>query len=229
MSRYSTLALNQPLRAAPRRLLTFFITAVTFAAAAGAFPFVWRAYVERTFSPSIVAAENAPNERVAIVFGARVYPSGQLSAMLRDRVDTAVDLYRAGKVKKILVSGDNRFEDYNEPGAMQEYAVAQGVATEDVQPDFGGRRTYDTCYRAREIFGVESAILVTQQFHLPRALFTCSRLGIEVVGVAADRRVYAPQSLAWSESRETPATLAALFDVIRRSPPPVMGEPIPIE
>jgi SanA protein len=229
MSRYSTLTLNRPARPASRRLLIYFVAAVTLAAAAGAFPFVWRAYVERTFSPTIVAAEDAPGTRVAVVFGARVYPSGRLSAMLRDRVDTAVDLYKAGTVEKILVSGDNRFEDYNEPGAMRDYAVAQGVAQEDVQPDFGGRRTYDTCYRAREIFGVESAILVTQEFHLPRALFTCSQLGMEVVGVAADRREYAPQSIAWSESRETPATLAALFDVIRRAPPPVMGDPIPIE
>lgn len=229
MSRSSTLTLNRPVRPASRRLLIYFVAAVTLAAAAGAFPFAWRAYVERTFSPAIMAAQDAPGTRVAVVFGARVYPSGRLSAMLRDRVDTAVDLYKAGKVEKILVSGDNRFEDYNEPGAMRDYAIAQGVAPEDVQPDFGGRRTYDTCYRAREIFGVESAILVTQEFHLPRALFTCSQLGMEVVGVAADRRDYAPQSIAWSESRETPATLAALFDVIRRAPPPVMGEPIPIE
>jgi SanA protein len=224
-----SIPMNRPAPFTPRKLLVYFIAVTAALAAAGALPFAWRAYVEQAYAPSILAPAEAPPARVAVVFGARVYPNGRLSAMLRDRVDTAVDLYHAGKVEKLLVSGDNQYADYDEPSAMRDYAIAQGVAPDDVQPDFGGRRTYDTCYRAKEIFGVESAILVTQEFHLPRALFTCSRLGMEVVGVVADRRTYAPQSIAWSESRETPATFAALLDIIRRAPPPVMGEPIPLE
>jgi SanA protein len=111
---------------------------------------------------------------------------------------------------------------------MMDYAIAQGVPAGDIQPDFAGRRTYDTCYRARAIFRVESAILVTQRFHLPRALLLCNQLGIDAIGVAADRRTYAPRSIAYSETREIPALFAALFDLLRRAPPPVMGEPIPI-
>lgn len=91
--------------------------------------------------------------------------------MFRDRVDTAIDLYKAGKVQKLLVSGDNRFANYNEPGAMMAYAIAHGVTPADIQPDYGGHRTYDTCYRAQAIFQVQEAILVTQAFHLPRALY----------------------------------------------------------
>ncbi len=107
--------------------------------------------------------------------------------------------------------------------------LSRGVPPEAIQPDYGGRRTYDTCYRAAKIFQVDQAILVTQEFHLPRALLLCDNLGIEVVGVKADRRVYAPRSMAWSEAREVPALLGALVDLVRRAPPPILGEPIPLE
>ncbi len=202
---------------------------LTLLALGAAFPFIWRAQVARHYAPRIVTVDEATPRRVAIVFGARVYGEGRLSTMVRDRVDTAVDLYKAGKVQKLLFSGDNRFADYNEPADMMTYALQQGVPAADMQPDYGGRRTYDTCYRAKSIFGVEAAVLVTQQFHLPRALFTCSMLGIDAQGVAADRRPYGAASIQWSESRELPATLVALLDVVRRAPPPVMGAPISIE
>jgi len=190
---------------------------------------LWPAWVDSQYAATIVPVTAAPSERVAIVFGARVYTSGRLSGMLRDRVDTAIELYKAGKVQKLLLSGDNQFAEYNEPGAMMEYAIAQGIPAEDIQPDYGGRRTYDSCYRAKQVFQVESAILVTQRFHLPRALFLCEHLGIEAVGVVADRRPYDPRSVAYSETREIPALAVALFDVIRRAPPPVLGAPIPLQ
>jgi SanA protein len=120
------------------------------------------------------------------------------------------------------------FVDYNEPGAMMAYAIAHGVAPADIQPDYGGRRTYDTCYRAQAIFRVQEAILVTQAFHLPRALFLCDKLGIKTNGVAADRQLYRLGALVWSETRELPALLASLLDITRHAPPPVMGAPIPI-
>ncbi len=206
---------------------------VAVAAAAISFPYVWRAWVEHRYSASMydldVALEAGPAERAAIVYGARVYPSGRLSGMLRDRVDTAVALYEAGKVDKLLLSGDNSTPEYDEPSAMMAHAIARGVPAEDIQPDYGGRRTYDTCYRAKHVFQLDSAILVTQEFHLPRALFTCESLGIDAVGVIADRRPYDPRSVAWSESREVPALVVALLDVIRQAPAPVLGEPIPLD
>lgn len=191
-----------------------------------AFPWLWRQGVNWYYDSAIYTAAATPTRRVAIVFGAAVYGNDRLSPVLRDRVDTAVTLYQMGAVEKILMSGDNQFEDYNEPGAMVDYAVAQGVPPEDVQPDFGGRRTYDTCYRARYVFQVETAVLVTQEFHLPRALFTCRSFGIDAVGTSADLRPY--RGARWYAVRETAATLVALWDVLRQEPPPVLGEPIPL-
>jgi len=192
-------------------------------------PFAWQRWVDWRYASAIYTVSTAPTARVALVLGARVYSSGRLSAMLRDRVDTAVALYKAGKVDKLLVSGDNSSSDYDEPGAMRAHAIERGVAPADIQPDYGGRRTYDSCYRAKAIFQVDEALIVTQAFHLPRALFLCENLGLRVSGVSADQRTYDPRSIAWSETREVPALVAALLDVMRRAPPPVMGEPIPIE
>lgn len=205
------------------------IVSIFLLAGGVAFPFWWSDWVARTYAPAIHPLHQAPSSRVALVLGARVYSNGRLSAMLADRVDTAVELYKAGKVDKLLMSGDNSNIDYNEPDAMIAYAIARGVPAEDIQPDYGGRRTYDSCYRAHQIFQVDEAIIVTQAFHLPRALFLCENLGIQVEGVMADRRIYSPRSLAWSEMREKPAMVAALIDIVRRVPPPVMGAPIPLE
>jgi SanA protein len=191
--------------------------------------FLWPWVFGKYYDQFIYGVDEVPPERVAVVFGARVYPSGRLSAMLADRVETAVQLYQAGKVEKLLLSGDNRFVDYNEPGAMRDYALSRGVLAEDIQLDYAGRRTYDTCYRAGAIFQLESAVLVTQSFHLPRALFICRNLGLDVVGVSADLRSYHPRSVGWSTLREIPAVLVALFDVIRQRPAEVLGEPILIE
>lgn len=194
--------------------------------AVAVFPFAWRSAVTWYYGRQIYSISEAPAEQVAIVYGAAVYGNGRLSAVLRDRMDTAIALYESGQVQKILVSGDNRKADYNEPGAMMAYAVRRGVPPEDIRPDYAGLRTYDTCYRAKHIFQVKSAVLITQDFHLPRALFTCNALGIEAIGVTADRRPY--RGSRWYETRETAATLVALWDVIRRDNPAVLGEPMPI-
>jgi len=147
---------------------------------------------------------------------------------LKDRISTAVQLYRSGKVEKILLSGDNRFEYYNEPASMKEYALSLGVPEADLVLDFAGRRTYDTCYRAKEIFGLKEAILVTQRFHLPRAIFTCGGLGMQVTGVEADLREYNRRSLAFWNLRETAATTIAVWQVWVSRPMPVLGDPEPI-
>jgi SanA protein len=176
----------------------------------------WR--YDRLVVTDIAAAPEVP---VAIVFGAGIRADGRLSPMLADRMDTAVALYNAGKVRKLLVSGDNRFADYDEPGRMYDYAVAHGVPPADVVRDYAGRRTYDTCYRAKAIFGVEQALLVTQRFHLPRAIFTCRDLGVDGIGFSADRRPY------WSNNyyrfRDAFATLRAWWDVKIARPLPVLG------
>jgi SanA protein len=179
-------------------------------------------------SPRLASVDDVLKDRVAIVFGAGLRRDGTPSPILRDRVATAAQLYFAGKVEKLLMSGDNRFEDYNEPGAMYGYAVDLGVPPEDIVLDYAGRRTYDTCYRARDIFKLNSAILVTQSFHLPRALYVCNQLGLPAAGVSADQREYRSTSQLYWNLRETVATLVAFWEVHVSRPEPVLGDPEPI-
>jgi SanA protein len=179
-------------------------------------------------SRSIYKVENAPAAPIAVVFGAGLQRDGTPSPVLRDRVETAAALFFAGKVQKILMSGDNRFIYYNEPGSMQNYALSLGVPQDAIVLDYAGRRTYDTCYRAKEIFGAREVLLVTQNFHLARALFTCQLLGLNASGVSADRRSYLlSSSLSW-EIRELPASIEAMWDVWIAHPVPVLGDKEPI-
>lgn len=169
-----------------------------------------------------------PKSRVAIVFGAGLKADGTVTRILRDRVNAAIQLYNAGKVEKILFSGDNRVVEYNEPGAMYEYAISQGIPSEDIVLDYAGRRTYDTCYRVKEIFQVDEAILVTQRFHLPRALLLCNSMDIQSTGFSANLSYYLKSSrLIWN-IRELPATFVAIIDAYITKPVPVLGDPLPI-
>jgi SanA protein len=172
--------------------------------------------------------EDVPQKPAAIVFGAGLTPSGGPSAVMRDRVRTASELYFAGKVQKLLMSGDNSTIYYNEPAAMRNYAVSLGVPEEDIVLDYAGRRTYDTCYRAHAIFGLEQAILVTQDFHMPRALYLCNALGVDSVGVQADNYRFRRVSLTYWRIRELGATVNALLDVHLLRPLPILGDPEPI-
>ena len=174
------------------------------------------------------SVEDAPADRVGIVFGAGLRRDGSPTAVLRDRVETAAKLYRDGKVEKLLMSGDNRVVDYNEPEAMRQYARSLGVPDEAIVLDYAGRRTYDTCYRAKAIFGVESAILVTQKFHLSRALFTCNALGVKAVGAETNNYYFLKRSRLYWNLREQFATGIAFWDVYFKQPLPVLGEPEPI-
>lgn len=201
---------------------------IFFIASLFLFSIGWWASLGWWYEDSVFDVDTARPESVAIVFGAAVFSDGRLSGVLRARMDAAIALYNAGKVDKLLLSGSNRSAYYNEPASMMNYAIARGVPAEDLQPDYAGRRTYDTCFRARGIFQLESAILVTQQFHLPRAIFTCRRLGVETTGVAADQFMRRRRGLGWSTMREIPASFLALVDVIRQQPAPIMGEPIPL-
>lgn len=176
----------------------------------------------------IYQKENAPSERLAIVFGAGLRRDGTPTPILRDRVETAASLYFSGRVEKLLMSGDNSVLNYNEPEAMRQYALSLGVPDEAIAMDYAGRRTYDTCYRAKTIFGVKSALLVTQKFHLPRALFLCNALGLDASGVEANNRRYRGGSLLVWNIREQLATVGAFLDVYVSGPLPILGEPEPI-
>jgi vancomycin permeability regulator SanA len=161
-----------------------------------------------------VALSVVPARQVALVFGAGLLPDGSPSPMLADRVDAAAELYRAGKVRQLLFSGDNSRPEYNEVGSMFKYAVERGVPQAAITLDYAGFDTYDSCYRAHAIFGVTSAILVTQRYHLPRAGYDCTMLGIDAVGVGTpDWGAYGDSMMASYEVRETIADVKSLWDV----------------
>lgn len=213
------------LKTLARNIFKIFLAAGAFAALALIIP---RLITALYASPRLYSVEESPARRVAIVFGAGLQRDGTPTPVLRDRVETAAQLYFAGKVEKLLMSGDNRFEYYNEPESMRQYALELGVPDEAIVLDYAGRRTYDTCYRAKAIFGLDDAILVTQGFHLPRALYLCNHLGMNGIGVASDNQYYRKLSRLFWGLRELPATLTALWEVHVSHPLPVLGEFEPI-
>lgn len=167
--------------------------------------------------------KDIPPYEVGIVFGAGLRFDGKPSDVLKDRLATAADLYRSGKIKKIVVSGDNRTETYNEPSAMFSYLVdEEGVSEKDVVRDYAGRRTYDTCIRAQEVFGVEEALLITQGFHLSRAIWTCNAIGVESAGFSATVQQY--ESDGAFKLREILAIHRAMIDLYIWRPAYVGGE-----
>ncbi len=208
------------------------ILRVGFVLCAGALvvPWLLRTWVHGLVNSRIYEqAQAVPPSGVALVLGAGLWADGTPTPVLYDRVATAADLYHAGVVKKLLMSGDNRFEWYNEPEEMRQLAIKLGVPDKDVVLDYAGRRTYDSCYRAKAIFDVEQVVVVTQRFHLDRALYLCDAMGIQSVGVVADRRVYSSPARQWWDVRETAALAGALLDVNVLHPQPVLGEKLPID
>jgi vancomycin permeability regulator SanA len=188
------------------------------AAALAVFVGLCSAWVVRRAAGRIHGVADAPLRPVAVVFGAGVWPDGTLSPMLRDRVDTAVDLYRQGKVQGLLLSGDHRHPEYDEPTAMRRHAMAAGVPARAIVTDPSGFRTFDTCARARAVFGIHRALLVTQGYHMPRAVYTCRGHGIDAVGVVSDRRAY-PRYLRYLVREQISRTAAVLEVGLFRRPP----------
>ncbi len=174
----------------------------------------------------IVKAEAVPVAQVIIVPGASVLPSGQPSDVLKDRLMMADELYVADKAPKIIVSGDHGSKDYDEVNAMRRYLLTLGVAPEDIFLDHAGFDTYDTMYRARNIFGVTSAIVASQTFHLPRALYIGQALGITTFGVAAERQAYGKDEQF--ALREKFAVVKAYVDVVLGALPKYEGATVDI-
>ena len=184
-----------------------------------------RLYTAFRYTPAIQTAAEAPAQPVAIVFGAGLLRNGRPTAVLYDRVATAAELYHQGKVQYLLLSGDNSSPNYDEPAAMRLAALELGVPETALWLDGAGARTYDSCYRARAVYGVRAALLVTQAFHLPRALFICDGLGLQTTGVAADRRPYLARSMWFWNLRELFATAAAGWDLFIARPTPRLDQP----
>ncbi|GHF34791.1 membrane protein [Streptomyces mashuensis] len=171
-------------------------------------------------SPRVRTVEDVPSAPVAIVFGAGLW-DGEPSPYLAHRLDAAARLYRAGKVRVVLVTGDNSRTDYDEPDAMRAYLTKHGVPGDRIVSDFAGFDTWDSCARARRVFGVRQAVLVSQGFHIRRALALCGAAGIEAYGVG----VPAVHDVTWyaGGAREVFAAGKAAFDATVRPGPTFLG------
>jgi len=161
---------------------------------------------------------------VAIVPGAAVLGNAVPAPIFADRADAAIALYKAGKVSKILVSGDNSAVSHNEVNPARRYLLERGIPDQDIFLDHAGFDTYSSMYRARAIFGVSSAVITTQSFHLPRAVFIARRMGIDAYGMNADLG----HILLRNYLREVLANEKALLDLALRRTPKYLGDPIPI-
>jgi len=161
-----------------------------------------------------------------LVLGCGLRSDGYPSRMLRDRLDVGIELYRLGAAPKLLMSGDHGQADYDEVNAMKDYAMAQGVPSEDIFMDHAGFSTYESMYRARRIFQCERIVAVTQRYHLYRALHNARVMGMEAVGVACDLHDYG--SLLRFEIREAAARVKDALWGIFRPEPTYLGETVPI-
>ncbi|MFI6315934.1 vancomycin high temperature exclusion protein [Nonomuraea sp. NPDC050556] len=167
--------------------------------------------------------QQVPATQAALVLGAGLY-AGHPSPMLAVRLDLAAQLYRAGKVKALLLSGDNSRKDYDEPTAMRDYLLAKGVPAQVMILDYAGFDTWDSCVRARKVFGAGSVTVVTQLFHLPRAVALCRKAGLATEGVGDDSTRQWPTATYSYAAREFFAAAKGFADaVVLRSDPTFPG------
>jgi SanA protein len=168
--------------------------------------------------------EDLPQTEAALVLGASVLSNGTLSPVLAERVDKAIELYRAHKVSKILMTGDNSTISHNEVEPVRRYLLAAGIPAEDIFLDHAGFDTYSSMYRARDVFGVTSVTVVTQAFHLPRAVYIARHLGLRAYGVQAG----GSGQFVYNYVREAPATIKAQLDLMFYRVPKYLGPQFPI-
>jgi len=186
------------------------------------------AYVKSSAEDMIISAEEAlkKDAECILVLGAGVRSDGSPSPMLEDRISTGVDLYNKGVSDRLLMSGDHSTKEYDEVNTMKKYATEMGIPSERVFMDHAGISTYDSIYRAKEIFQADKIIIVTQKYHLYRALSIAKSLGIEAYGVSADVRVYAGQN--FREMREKAARVKDFVMAIFKPNPKFLGDAIPV-
>ena len=191
--------------------------------------FIINSYVKSVIKDRLIAVEDTAGlEKVdcIIVLGCQVKDDGSLSHMLRDRLIRGIEVYNTGVSNKILMSGDHGQNNYNEVGAMKQYAIENGVPSEDVFMDHAGFSTYETIYRAKEVFSVKKAIIVTQEYHLYRALYIAKQLGVDAYGVSSDLNTYRGQSQR--DIREILARCKDFAMCIIKPEPTYLGDKIPI-
>lgn len=192
-------------------------------------PFALNLYVKCSVRDSIIGSDAASELKdvdCILVLGCRVHEDGTPSNMLSDRLMRGVELYDKGVSKKIIMSGDHGKADYNEVGAMKQYGIDAGIPSEDIFMDHAGFSTYESIYRAKEIFGCDKIVIVTQEYHLYRSLYIAKSLGIEAYGVASDYHTYYGQLRR--DIREVFARNKDLFYCIFKPQPTYLGDRIQV-
>lgn len=213
-----------------KRLLVFCLAVVLVVIAV---PLGTNIYVCATTASSIKTSEELEQQAdmfdadALVVLGASIKYDGSPSRILQDRLDVAIDLYHSGVAPKIIMSGDNSEESYNEVMAMCNYAIDQGVSPHDIFCDHAGLSTYDSMYRIHYVFGVERCIIITQEYHLYRALYDAGAFGIEAEGCASDLSTY--EAIDSFEQREVLARTKDFFSVLSNAEPQTKSEPVSLD
>lgn len=188
------------------------------------------AYVVAKTKNQIVHIEECVNDSkgydAIIVLGAGIRPDGSLTPMLKERLDMGIKLYRQGAADSIIVSGDHGRERYDEVNAMKDYTIENGIPSEHVFMDHAGFSTYETMYRARDIFQVKTAVVVTQKYHMYRSLYIAEKLGLDATGVPCDTQKYRGAFYRWA--REVLARNKDFVKTIIKPEPTFLGEAIPV-
>lgn len=187
-------------------------------------PMVW---VQLDGRRHVHDARSVPARTVAIVLGAGLRPDGSPSTYLGRRLDAAADLYARGVVQVVLVTGDASRENYDETTAMAEHLIAAGVPADRVIRDFAGLDTHDSAVRAATVFGVRDAVVVTQDYHVPRAVFSARHAGIDAVGVGVSAASVEPRKARWYQVRELLASWRAAWDAVTGREPARPWSPEP--
>jgi SanA protein len=184
-------------------------------------------YIVKTTKSKIYAkTSQIPNAYTGLILGSKVYNNGNPSGILKDRLDAGLELYKKNKIKRFLLSGDHGTKQYDEVNSMKKYLLKKGVSEKDIFLDHAGFDTYNSLFRAKEIFLVKDLIIVTQQFHLKRSLFIAKNIGLNAVGYVADKHQYSIANKM--KIREKLANVKAFLELSINRKPTFLGHKIPI-
>lgn len=203
-------------------ILAFKILLILFAAAVFINLYIQFSTKKYIFSDS----ESVPKVYTGLVLGSLVFENGNPSGVVRQRLDTTVELYRAGKIKRILVSGDHGQEDYDEVNSMKNYLLKKDIPLEDIFLDHAGFDTYSSMVRAKEVFEIDDVIIITQKFHLPRSVYIARKKGLKAYGIASNPNGW--YETHYNRGRDKISRVKAFFDVMFNRKPKYLGEKIPI-
>lgn len=189
-----------------------------------AIPFIIRSY----YSSNIYnKCAEIPPAYTCIVMGAKVYNNGQPSKILADRLQSGIELYNAGKVTRFLLSGDHGTKGYDEVNNMRLFLMKNGIKGEDIFMDHAGFNTYSSMIRAKKVFDVKDAIIVTQRYHLYRSIFLARSVGIKAYGYSSNLRTY--PAMKYYKMREYLALFKAVYEAVIKPNPKFLGPQIPIK